>query len=314
MTNPIVRHLSHSISLSDSERDVEVDSKSPLSAASDIVQLTNSIASMSNRILWLDANYAPSIILDEGQVSEWYDRLVNPSIVYEDDTPIKAEEAENALPIQTSVLVGNTPRNVVRFSEAEQSLGLQEVLDSLMTGVGISFTIALACSFSEILHDDNFINIITKWDGDDGYSSFWVYLYDSPTTANLRFEVYSEDDASDGLTIIGTDNILPNRPYVIVVTYDASQPAGLDRCDLFVNGRSVKSPTSFSFGDGLADIVDGDASLQIGDHPGDEFAGYKSFKGDMYEILFFNKKIDTAEIDLVTRYLATNSGATQYLA
>lgn len=314
MLNPITRNLGHEISMTDLDRDAELATKSNMSSSDRLKQLTDSISSMSNRIMWLDADYATSITLDNGQITEWRDRQLNPLIQYEEGVELKATQADAGAPAQAVINVGDATRKALRFTNEGDALNINEVLDTVMTGPGISFSIAFAIKFSDIMHNDFFVNIIPKWDGDDSYSSFWVYLYDSPTTANLRFEIYSEDDSSNGVTIIGTDNIVEDRPYIVIVTYDASQSTGLDRCDIIINGRSVKSPTSFAFGDAFVDIIDGDASLQIGDHAGSDFAGYRSFNGDLYEVLFFNKKINSDEVHLITDYLAQKWGATQYIS
>lgn len=308
MSNPITRNLGNEISLSDAERDAEVDSKSPLTSAELMRHYEDSISSISSRVLWLDADHAPSITLDGTNVQAWTDRLVNARITYDDATPLSATEGDGSLPIQESIIVNGTERKVVRFSSPRQVLSLNETLDSLITGEGLSFTLAVAGKFGEILRNDYFMSILTKWDGDDGYSSFWLYLYDSPTTANVRFEAYSEDDSTNGITAIGTTNISSNVPYSIIASYNTDGLVGLERVAININGAEVKSDTSFEFGDGLVDITDGDASLTIGDHAGSEFAGYKSFVGDLYEIIIFNKALNADEKALLNSYFATKWG------
>lgn len=308
----VVRNDGHAVVVSDLPGDAEMAQKFKLSTTAQVKKLEDSILGMSGRLVWLDADYAPSVSLENGLVTAWADRTSN-GVVADN-----SEKGADLAPATASLDIGDgTTRNVMHFDLNGKQLTLGNQLDS-MVGAGKSFTIYIACRPTQILADDDFVSILSKFD--DDFAAFYVYIYDNVGWDNpdwgiygarFKTEVYT-NTFNHGVTVMGQQHITANKTFVFRTQYDATK-VGLNRVKLRTNAELDAVEASiwdFSFGSGISNINDNNEPLTIGMHSGTPF--YRGFVGYFMELLIFNKIHTDEERDVVENYLGLKWGASQH--
>ena len=230
-------------------------------------------------ILWLDANHIES---QEGRVIRWPDHSGQENHLTQNDQPLQ--------PLTTEF----NGKKVVRFSQSALSLGK---LNGFLSGeqnfhIFVQMRADLQTTGSPRLID------ISSIQSEKSYTNkrkgFWIgyedYSLDPDSKGRLRLGVAAGAEAAS------SQRAWNGQPQILETIF-----AGNQRWALYENGTSV------GHGRYLGDVgflgFVGGAQLTLGQHSHSQDPSH-FFNGDLFEILAFNRVLNTAEQQQVGKYLS----------
>lgn len=315
----VVRHTGDSIDISTLSNDTKIASKSILSQADKLRQLETTMLSLQSRIAWFDSDYSPSLTFDGDRVSRWSEKLSaqrmegNTNAMFEESILGDPATIVNAPKLAQDRLSDGTTRNALHFDKQGVNMVLYGGASALMFEQGKAFTIV--CSFkldeSNIMQNGDFVDIVNCWDGDDEFSRFYFYLNDDAVNGDIRFEVYSDNNYSNGAQISAGIKFQPSKPYVVTIAFNPKQQADLDKLSFRYQGNEPRN--YYGFGSGISVWPTNIVYMSIGKHSGSNLAGYRSFIGNFYDMLIFDETLSNSDKILAEEYLAIKCGASQYM-
>lgn len=319
-TDKVVRHTGDSIDISTMSNDTKIAAKSILSQADKLKQLETTMLSLQSRIAWFDSDYSNSIVLDGDRVSSWAEKTSNQRLGIDTNTmfeqSIQGDPATivNAPKLVQDRLANGVVRNALYFDKQGVNMVLYGGASALMFEQGKAFTIV--CSFkldeSNIMQNGDFVDIVNCWNGDDEFSRFYFYLNDDTLNGDIRFEVYSDNNYSNGAQISAGLKFQPSKPYVVTIAFNPKPQADLDKLSFRYQGNEPRN--YYGFGSGISVWPTNEVYMSIGKHSGSNLAGYRSFIGHFYDMLIFDETLSNSDKVLAEEYLAIKCGASQYMS
>lgn len=242
--------------------------------------------------LWLRAD--AGITLDtSGRVASWQDQS---SEAYE-FTGVSESQRPT---LEPGALNG---RSVVRFDGTDDFLSGGDILDDVITGGGATFSLFAVLLAEETAGDSQ--TFFAKGAALDNLRQYLFRVYQAEphffTYYNLSSSSTSRGSSGD-FEVFGV-------PHVYRFGYDGSRTGGngLERFDIGIDGAPDGSRLVISRG-GLGNIQDGPGPLGLGAWPRTNGSASQFFRGDIAELILYDRLLDPIERGTVEGYLGAKYG------